>query len=342
MYTAGEGEVTCVNIEMRMNDWAAPQIIASEQLYYMDIPPTKWIIDGLLPQGLTILSGDPKIGKSYMAMGISLAVVEGRVIWGRTTLQCNTIYCCLEDTVSRVQKRLHQLTEYPVAGVHYMMNCMPIGSGLQEDLEYALSVVPNVGLIIIDTLQRVRRGAKTTGNAYTDDYEALTVIKQIADKHGVAVVCIHHTRKLKSELDPMADISGTQGLSGTADTLWVLKKMRRFENRATLYVSGRDVEAQKIDMRFERGVWLLDDQTGNDIVPQIIYQVIDYVTEQQSWSGTSSELLQELGIVDVSCSEIGKLLVKYADTILLDAGIGYATVRTKSQRIIKLEYMGDG
>ena len=158
-------------------------------------------------------------------------------------------------------------------------------------------------------------------------------------------MCIHHTRKMKSESDPMADISGTQGVSGTADTLWVLKKHKRVSEgepqRATLYVSGRDVEMQQLRMSFDGGHWFVDEQSACDLVPDIIYQVIDYVMEQSAWTGTSSALLQELGDTNISCSDIGKLLVKYADTILLDAGISYTTVRTKSQRVIKLEYMDD-
>lgn len=325
-----------------MDEYAAPQIIASDVLFAMDLLPINYYVEDLLSPGLSILASEPKSGKSFMAMELALALAEGRPIWGRSTIQCNVIYCCLEDSLARVQRRMRQLTDHPVSGVYYMLDCMSIGEGLVEDLEYALSIVPNVGVIIIDTLQRVRRGAKTSGNAYADDYEALTILKQYADKHGIAVLCIHHTRKLRSVSDPMADISGTQGIGGTADTLIVLRKKSRFNHNATLYITGRDVEPQQLELCFDKGKWSVDERVAYELVPSVIYDVIEYVTEQGYWSGTSSELLQTLGITDIACSEIGKLLVKYADTIMLDAGISYTTGRTKSQRIIKLEYVGDG
>lgn len=329
------------NSVVSMDDWAAPEIIEASRLFYMDIPPMKYFIDGLLPEGLTILSGDPKVGKSYMAFAISLALAEGRSVWGREGLKCNIIYCCLEDSLSRLKKRLHQLTDRPVLGVHFMMSCMPIGNGLEEDLEYAISVIPNVGMIIIDTLQRVRRGARGNSNAYACDYEELTVLKSFADRHRIGVVCVHHNRKLKSDSDPLSDISGTQGVSGTADTLWVLKKKRRFANRATLYVSGRDVESQLLEMQFDCGKWSVDEQPECELVPSIMYELIDFVAERTAWSGTATSLLQELGNTDLTCHEIGKMLVKYADTVLAEAGITYAPIRSKSQRLITLQYIGD-
>lgn len=324
-----------------MDDYAAPQIIGSDVLYDMNLPPIMYYWDGILPQGLTILAGDPKVGKSWLALAISLAIAEGRPIWGRDTIQCNVIYCCLEDSIARVQNRLHQLVDHPVSGVYYMMDCMSIGDGLIEDLEYAMSIVPDIGVIIIDTLQRVRRGSKNSGNAYADDYEALTVIKEYADKHGIAVLCIHHTRKMKSVSDPMADISGTQGLSGTADTLIVLRKKSRFSHNATLYITGRDVEPQQLELCFEKGKWSVGERGANEVVPGVIYDVIDYVTEMGNWSGTSSELLEAIGETSIKPNEIGKLLVRYADTVLAEADIRYRQIRKATQRMIVLEYLGE-
>lgn len=324
-----------------MDEYAAPQIIGSDVLYTMNLPPIKYYVNGLLPQGLCLLAGDPKSGKSWLALAISLAIAEGRPVWGRDTIQCNVIYCCLEDSLSRVQRRMCQLIDHPVSGVYYMMDCMSIGDGLVEDLEYAMSIVPDVGVIIIDTLQRIRRGGKTTGNAYADDYEALTVLKQYADKHGIAVLCIHHTRKMKSVSDPMADISGTQGISGTADTLWVLKKKQRFADRATLYISGRDVESQQLELCFDKGEWSVDECVEYELVPRVIYDVIDYVTERGGWSGTSSELLEAIGETSIKPNEIGKLLVRYADTVLAEAGISYSQIRKATQRIVALEYLNE-
>ena len=329
-----------------MIDLPLPEVLDADELYYMALPPIKYYIDGLLPQGLTVIASAPKGGKSYMCLSILIALAEGVPIWGRNTIQCESIYYCLEDTYIRIQSRLHQLTDEPPPGIHLIRECEPIGSGLEEELKRLLQRYPNVGVVVIDTLQRVRSMHRTTSNQYAADYADLTAIKAIADEYNIGIICVHHNRKNRSGDDPLADVSGTFGVVGAADAIWAVRKHHRYDSRATVYVSGRDVAQQQLTMSYDDGIWKLisdDAQETADVnqVPEIIYRIIDYVIMCREWSGTSSELVDAIGVTEIKPSAIGKMLVKYADTILLDAGISYTTVRTKSQRIIKLEYMND-
>lgn len=56
--------------------------ISAKELYDMNLPPIRFIVDGLLPQGLHVFAGPPKIGKSWLMLQIALAVASGKEIWG--------------------------------------------------------------------------------------------------------------------------------------------------------------------------------------------------------------------------------------------------------------------
>lgn len=104
--------------------------------------------------------------------------------------------------------------------------------------------------MVIDTLAKVRPTRAKGGNAYDEDYAALTGLQRLAAKHGVAIVVIHHLRKAASD-DPLERISGTMGISGAADSLGVLQRSRGGDE-ATLFITGRDIEDESnLALRFD-------------------------------------------------------------------------------------------
>ena len=113
-----------------------------------------------------------------------------------------------------------------------------IGSGLDEQLEKFAREHSDTKLIIVDTLQKVREMV-SDNYSYSSDYEVIGKLKQFADRHGVCILIVHHTRKQPAG-DSFEKISGTTGLSGCADGALIMQKEKRTDGKATLEISGRD------------------------------------------------------------------------------------------------------
>lgn len=152
--------------------------------------------------------------------------------------------------------------------IYFSVMSAQLHNGLEQQIEQFLSEHPNTGLVVIDTLQRVR-GSGDNGNPYANDYRDIGALKALADKHRIAILLIHHVRKLKSD-DPMDMISGTNGISGATDTNFVLMKTSRSENTATLYCTGRDIVYRELRLEFdsETHLWnLLSDDSPHTAQP---------------------------------------------------------------------------
>ena len=164
--------------------------IDGETLMSQPLTPLNFVVDTLLSQGLHILAGSPKVGKSWLAV----TVAKGEAVWGMGVKQGTTLYLCLEDSTLRIQNRLFEITEDAPASVHFSTNSDTLGKGLEEQLRVFLSEHPDTVLVIIDTLQMIRG----TGydNTYANDYRDLSVLKHIADTHGIAILLIEHDMSL--------------------------------------------------------------------------------------------------------------------------------------------------
>ena len=212
--------------------------IDADTLLGIPYEPLSFIVEELLPQGLHLLAGAPKIGKSWLALWLCLCTAQGKPLWNFSTKPCEVLYFCLEDSFQRIQSRLFDLTEDAPPSLHFAVMAEQLHSGLVDQIEQFLSEHPATGLVVIDTLQRIR----TAGNEitpYASDYRDIGVLKALADRHRIAILLIHHLRK-RNDDDPMNMISGTTGLSGATDSNFVLRKSKRGENTATLYCTGRD------------------------------------------------------------------------------------------------------
>ena len=179
--------------------------IDGETLMSQPLTPLNFVVDTLLSQGLHILAGSPKVGKSWLALWLAVTVAKGDPVWGMGVKQGTTLYLCLEDSTLRIQNRLFEITEDAPANVHFSTNSDTLGKGLVEQLCAFLAEHPDTVLVIIDTLQMIRG----TGydNTYANDYRDLSVLKHIADTHGIAILLVHHLRKELAD-DVFSRISG--------------------------------------------------------------------------------------------------------------------------------------
>ena len=270
--------------------------IDGETLMSQPLTPLNFVVDTLLSQGLHILAGSPKVGKSWLALWLAVTVAKGEAVWGMDVKQGTTLYLCLEDSTLRIQNRLFEITEDAPANVHFSTNSDTLGKGLEEQLCAFLSEYPDTVLIIIDTLQMIRGAGYD--NTYANDYRDLSALKRIADAHGIAILLIHHLRKMNDD-DPMNMISGTTGLSGATDSNFVLRKSKRRENTATLYCTGRDIPYRELALEFdgEDHVWkLLSDDCEQTEQPseRILFLLSELLRRQPEISAPAKVLLEKI------------------------------------------------
>ena len=142
------------------------QTIDADTLQSTAYEPVSFVVDDLLPQGLHLLAGAPKIGKSWLALWLAVTVAKGEAVWGMGVKQGTTLYLCLEDSTLRIQNRLFEITEDAPASVHFTTNSDTLGKGLEEQLCAFLAEHPDTVLVIIDTLQMIR------GAGYDNTYAA--------------------------------------------------------------------------------------------------------------------------------------------------------------------------
>ena len=263
--------LTLLRSELRHleDDEPAPETLAADELLSLDLPATQWIITGLVPAGLTLLAGPPKKGKSWLALFLLVAVAtSGRALGSIPVEGGEVLYLALEDTKSRLRERLGRVQRGMSAPMPKSLQLVAagawprIGEGFEERLRGWLRKAEKPRLVVVDTLAMVRPPTSGKRSAYEEDYRALSPLKAIADEYGIAIVVIHHDRKLDAE-DPLDKVSGSRGITGSADTIMVLKRPAN-SSEATLYVRGRDVEEQALALRWDPHVatWTLLGQAG--------------------------------------------------------------------------------
>jgi hypothetical protein len=213
------------------------------ELLHKDIPPPKWAVPDLFAEGVTILAGKPKKGKSTLAAGVLLAVSHGGVALGKIPVkQGEALYLALEDNEPRMQRRLQQMTDYgesapPMGYFHIEYTWPRLDDGGINKLDRWMDQHPATRIIVIDTYKKVKpRQTNKNATLYDNDYEALLPLQAWASRRRVAVVVIAHTRKSSAD-DAADEISGSTGLTAVVDNLVVMRKTAEFTE---LHRSGRD------------------------------------------------------------------------------------------------------
>lgn len=327
----------------RISDPAYLHTVSMNELYeniYQSRPP---IIGGLLYSGAYILAGAPKIGKSFLVAQLAYHISTGQTIWNCDVHTGNVLYLALEDDYQRLQARMFRM--FGVEGtdnLHFAVYAKQIGNGLDEQLETFMWEHPDTKLIIIDTLQKIR---EVGGEAYSyaNDYDIVGQMKKFADRHGVCLLLVHHTRKQHAG-DKFEMISGTTGLFGCADGAFLLQKENRTDLSATLDIVGRDQPDQRLYLQRdkERLIWTLD-HAETDLWKERPDMILDFISRlvtagKPEWHGSPTELVVALGL-DIKPNVLTLRLNVNAGRLMQEFGIRYESSRTHSGRFIKLTYI---
>jgi hypothetical protein len=246
-----------------------PRGLDASSLMTQEFEPVEFIVDKILPEGLTILAGSPKVGKSWVALDFCLAVaLGGRALSVVPCTQGNVLYLAREDSYRRLQSRIALVMggsmEAPkdLELVPQEHDWIGGEEGLANLSEWA-EEVRNPKLVVLDTLARVEpeMGEDSRRGVYAGNYSMMARYKRWADQHHLAVLAVHHDRKGDSgasktgmAADPFTKISGTRGLTGAADTLMFLESIRGTRT-GELHVTGRDVAEQSLELHKAGPLW---------------------------------------------------------------------------------------
>ena len=313
--------------------------VDAETLLSTPMSKTMFIVDGLISQGVNVISGASKIGKSWLMLWLGLQVAQGNSIWGLPTLQCDVLYLSLEDTQRRIKDRLYNLTDSAPDNLYFAVTSGLIGGGLEEQITDFLTEHPATKLVIIDTLQMIRGAGYD--NTYANDYRDLSVLKHIADTHGIAILLIHHLRKELAD-DVFSRISGTTAISGAVDSSFTLVEDKRGSGKATLSCIGRDIEYRELTLeRNAENVWELvsDSRTQPELLGgRIVILLSELMRDRAEFIGTPTELSAQIdpaGSEGITPKKVSRLILQSV-AALSKIGISAVVRRSNGKRLIEL------
>ncbi|MEW8958901.1 MAG: AAA family ATPase [Moorella sp. (in: firmicutes)] len=227
---------------------------SAEELSKAELPQVTWLLPDLLPaQGLTVLAGRPKSGKSWLALDLALSIAAGAEILDQfQARQVPTLYVALEDSPARLKSRIEQ-AGLPTPAEGFITTTFPCMPAALEQLDRLIDCY-GLGLVIVDTWGRFRPARRGKAvDIYAQDYQELAELKRLLDTHGIAGLLVHHFNKSRDSEHWSDRILGSTGVIGSPDTLLALT--RTPEGAALLRAVGRDLSETELALKFENFRW---------------------------------------------------------------------------------------
>lgn len=311
--------------------------ISAYDLQQKEFEERYYAVQDMIPEGETVIAAPPKTGKSWLMLDMCLKVAEGKPFLGFETKQSNTLYLALEDGDSFEQERLNIVLggrEAPKNFHFVFSNVMPMNEGFLLQLEDLLKEFPDVKIVVIDTLQFIKYRQGKSESAYETDYRTGRDLKEFAEKKNIAIVVVTHTTKMRYIDDDMANVSGTNGVTGAADSVIVLGKEKRTDSEAKMFITGRKVRQTMHNIKFDdaKCQWLYvgkaeitdkdqreQEERERSYLTSKIREVVIHISDNldkdaDPWKGRAGDLIEEalkyqIGLRE-SNKEIGGFLNK--------------------------------
>lgn len=267
----------------------------AQSLEGKEIKRPSMVVENLLPVGLTVLAGSPKLGKSWLALQLCCCVSEMKSFLGRETVQGGVLYLDLEGSPARLQDRLSQLGFGFPQFLEVAHKSPKTDNGeFMASLKWWESCTPLPRLVVIDTIVKIKGSGKRGQNAYEADSSIFAPLQEFALEKGIAIVAITHLRKSDrfsgAEQDWLERISGSMGLAGVSDNIWGLFR-KRGENTAYLRTSSRDVDAGDMVLKFRDGLW----EFASDSIDEFEFlsrPIVKFIDKLEHYSGFASDLYE--------------------------------------------------
>lgn len=247
--------------------------ITLDELHGKQLPSMVWVVDGLLPEGVTLLAAKPKAKKSWLALNIALAVsMGGRALGGVDVVRGDVLFLDLEGNQRRIKSRVAQCigtvnddgTASRWPGNFEVFTEWSVGDDALLELSVYYEQHPQLRLVVVDLLAEIRPPLDPKQPAYDYDRQFLRRLNGWAEERHVAVLVIHHVRKMRGD-DVFDEISGTLGINGAVAALLILA--RDSAGQVMLHRTGRDM----VDDKPLALQWRDDQMTGffldTDAVP---------------------------------------------------------------------------
>lgn len=271
-------------------------------LLALDLPETTYLCRPWIPEGVLILAGRPKIGKTTLLRQIAVGVSSGAALWGATCERADVLFLSLEEGQKLMRRKL-LLAGYSGEQVrrirfHWRWRSGAMGT---SDIREKLKTCPAIRLVIVDSLTRFRDAPTRDKPQFHQDYEAVRLLADIAKDHpGLTIIVLHHTRKDQGD-DAIADISGTFGLSAAADNYMVL---RREGGDFVMHCGGRywDEAQDAFRLRREAGTWALEGAATPIALSPMQRQYLDRL--KQEGTITTRGMATRFGVRDSTASAI--------------------------------------
>lgn len=317
------------------------EVVDGETLMDMQFPKSRFCIQSLLPQGVSILGGAPKIGKSWMVLDWCVRIAKGESVWNLPTEKGTVLYLCLEDSLARIQDRLNCITDEVPSNLYVATKSESIETGLIQQIQNFIITHTDTTLIVIDTFQMIRNNSELS---YANDYNEIGKLKQYADEMRISILLVHHLRK-QGDSDPLNKLSGTTGISGAVDAVFVLDKDKRNENKANLLCTGRDIEQREFQLSFNREhcTWdLINDSLENPVptMPQEMIDFIEFMKSQKYFKGSNTDLVNKFNKcanLKLTAKSLKQMMNKYRYD-LEDNGVQFVSHRSNGQRLVEVSY----
>ena len=298
---------------VRPRTWSAAELLDA------DFPDPPWVVPGLLPVGLTLLAGRPKVGKSWLALQLMQAVATGGTFLGQRVQKGACLYLALEDSPRRLQARMRaqQWTARDVkadfvtvgeAGDLLPLNGKAGGAAILAEMIAS----QHYSLVVIDTLSRAVAGDQNAADVMS---AALAPLQEAAHTYACALALLDHFNKMgganpygagpgpEVSVDPVLNILGSTAKAAMADCIWGLYKTQG-KAGAVLATVGRDTQEKQLLLKQDglTHCWHCEgDATA--------IRVSD--ARRQVW-----EAVRELG--ETTCSELAEILDRNKGSVLKD------------------------
>ena len=299
----------------------------AEKLMQEDIPePVVYIGVGeelpLLVEGTCILSAKPKLGKSWLALAICLAVAEGKDFLGYKTKKCSTLYLDLETSKSLQQKRLKRVLKGDPPPKHFYLatETLALEDGFVEQIEHYLKEDPDIGVVVVDVFQLIRTAAKSTKETeYEHAYRDIAPLNELAQKHHISIILVCHDRKAVDPDDPFSNILGSTGLQGAASQMIVMFR-KRPTDPIHISVKGKTIDGlPELNVKLEDAKWsVVEGVSGSDreqaedmqeyMTSVIRKAVLELLEENAVWSGRCSMLKDDAITLGIPVMESPKVI----------------------------------
>ena len=316
--------------------------VESDELFHKQIAKRRYVVSELMPEGLLLLFGPPKVGKSFLVLNLCCAVAKGEPFLGYPTEKGEVLYFCFEDDEERLQKRLYGMTDDSFHDLFFSSKVLKIDEDLPDALEKFCREHPRLNLIVFDTFTHIRSD-RPFGDVYKRDYKDLDPLQKFAMRHHLSILLVHHRNK-NAESSGYDAISGSNGIAAACDDVYEIQRNSREKRDAKLIVSGRDVQAMTIEIvQDENGVWR--PKNAPVIEKEKKDPVITAIFMAAAWSLDNcgcceftptgfSETLKAVFGMDVLANMLTKIMTAKHEE-LAAYGISFKSVRTKTCRLLK-------